>query len=79
MNTSGLCVFLDVEIDSLVARLLSAKTERPLIKGKTSAELHSFIERMMVKRRPFYEKASCVLKGKDILPEQIIEVITSLG
>lgn len=75
MNNSGFCIFLDVEIDSLVTRLLRAKTERPLIKGKSPDELRIFIEGMMQKRRPFYEKARHILKGKDILPEQVLELV----
>ncbi|HAQ20257.1 MAG TPA: shikimate kinase [Prolixibacteraceae bacterium] len=77
MNNSGFCIFLDVEIDSLVFRLIHAKTERPLIKGKSPEELHHFIDGMMQKRRPFYETARYILKGKDILPEQVIELIQS--
>ena len=77
MNDSGFCIFLDVELDSLVSRLLVAKTDRPLIKGKSSDELHSFIEDMLVKRRPFYEKARYILKGKDISPQQITELVSS--
>jgi shikimate kinase len=75
MNNSGFCIFLDVEIDSLVTRLLHAKTERPLIKGKSPDELRLFIEGLMLKRRPFYEKSSHILKGKDILPEQVLELV----
>lgn len=77
MNQSGFCIFLDVEIDSLVNRLIHAKTERPLIKGKSPEELHLFIEGMMQKRRPFYEKARHILRGKDIYPEQVIQIIQS--
>lgn len=75
MNNSGFSIFLDVEIDSLVTRLLRAKTERPLIKGKSPDELRLFIEGLMLKRRPFYEKARHILKGKDILPEQVLELV----
>ncbi|MBV5312313.1 MAG: shikimate kinase [Prolixibacteraceae bacterium] len=75
MNRSGFCVFLDVEIDSLVGRLIHAKTERPLIKGKSPEELRHFIGELMQKRRPFYEKAHYILKGKDILPEQVLELV----
>jgi shikimate kinase len=77
MNKAGFCVFLDVDVDSLVNRLVHAKTERPLIKGKSPEELHKFIEGMMQKRRPYYEQAHYILKGKDILPEQIIELVKS--
>jgi shikimate kinase len=75
MNNSGFCIFLDVEIESLVKRLIHAKTERPLIKGKSKEELLLFIEGLMQKRRPFYEKAKYILKGKEILPKQVISLL----
>lgn len=75
MNAAGFCVFLDVATDSLVSRLIHAKTERPLIKGKSPEELREFIEAMMQKRRPFYEKARYILKGSEILPDQVIELV----
>jgi shikimate kinase len=75
MNSAGFCVFLDVATDALVNRLIHAKTERPLIKGKSPEELHEFIEMMMQKRRPFYEKARYILKGSEISPDQVIELV----
>jgi shikimate kinase len=76
MNEAGFCVFLDVHTDALVKRLIHAKTERPLIKGKTSEELAIFIESMMAKRRPFYEKARFILKGSEIYPTQVLQLIS---
>jgi len=75
MNQAGLCVFLDVDSHELAKRLIQSKNERPLIKGKSSEELVHFIDEMMQVRRPFYEKAGCILKGKEILPEQVIAEI----
>ena len=75
MNNAGFCVFLDVEISSLVNRLIHAKTERPLIKGKSPEELHVFIEGLLAKRRPFYEKARYILKGSEITPAQVVELL----
>lgn len=75
MNNSGFCIFLDIETQSLVNRLIHAKTERPIIKGKSPEELYDFIEEMMKKRRPFYEKAHYILKGSEIRPEQVIELL----
>ena len=75
MNNTGFCIFLDVDTDSLVCRLIHAKTERPIIKGKSLDELHHFIEEMMLKRRPFYEKARYILKGSEIKPDQVIELL----
>ncbi len=76
MNESGFCVFLDVEISSLVNRLIHAKTERPLIKGKSTEELREFIEGLLAKRRPFYEKARYILKGSEITSAQIIDLLS---
>ena len=75
MNNSGFCIFLDVDTNSLVNRLVHAKTERPIIKGKSAEELHHFIEEMMQKRRPFYEKARYILKGSEIKPEQVLSLM----
>ncbi len=75
MNNAGFCVFLDVEISSLVNRLIHAKTERPLIKGKSPEELHVFIEGLLAKRRPFYEKARYVLKGSEITSNQVVDLL----
>ncbi|MBL7973254.1 MAG: shikimate kinase [Prolixibacteraceae bacterium] len=79
MNDSGFCIFLDVEIDSLVKRLLHAKTERPLIKGKSPEELRIFIEGMLAKRRPFYERARYVLRGNEIPVRQVVDLIRSVS
>jgi len=75
MNESGFCVFLDVDIHSLVNRLIHAKTERPLIKGKSPEELHGFIEGLLAKRRPFYDKARYILKGSEITSAQVVELL----
>jgi shikimate kinase len=75
MNNSGFCVFLDIETSTLVSRLINARIERPLIKGKSPEELYEFIEMMMTKRRPFYEKARYILKGSEISPDQVIELV----
>lgn len=77
MNNAGICIFLDVEVGSLVERLIHARIERPLIKGKSPNELRVFIEGMLEKRRPFYEKAGYILKGSEIKPEQVIKLLKS--
>lgn len=75
MNESGFCIFLDVDIPSLVNRLIHARIDRPLIKGKSPDELHLFIEELLAKRRPFYEKARYILKGSEITSVQVVELL----
>jgi shikimate kinase len=75
MNQTGFCIFLDVDTETLVNRLIHAKIERPIIKGKSPDQLHQFIEEMMQKRRPYYEKARYTLKGSEITPEMVISLL----
>ncbi|MGD9931205.1 MAG: shikimate kinase [Mangrovibacterium sp.] len=72
MNRTGYCVFLDVDSEELASRLMQSKTERPLIKGKSPDELVDFIDKMMEKRRPYYERASYIVSGTNITPEEIL-------
>jgi len=78
MNNTGFCIFLDVDTATLVNRLIHAKTERPIIKGKTHEELHHFIDEMMLKRRPYYEKAKYIIKGNEIKHEQVLSLLKGL-
>ena len=75
MNRTGICIFLDVEAEELADRLLQSKIERPLVKGKTPEELVGFIERMLEKRRPYYEQASYILTGSNISTSEILSRI----
>ncbi len=73
MNQNGMTVFIDTPTTALADRLINARVERPLIKGKSYNELIYFIENKMIERRPFYEKAQIILKGVDLTPEMVIE------
>ena len=79
MNRAGFCIFLDVDEDTLAERLIAAKTERPLIKGKSQGELKQFIGGMLEKRRPFYEKATFILRGNAISAVEITRLIENAG
>jgi shikimate kinase len=75
MNRTGKTVFLDVDPHRLAYRLKHSKTERPLIAGKSNAELIPFIEEMLNKRRPFYELAKYRIIDPDLDPEKVLEIL----
>lgn len=79
MNHHGLTIFLDPPIKVLADRLIHAKTERPLIKGKSFDELILFIEEKLNERRPFYEQAKINLKDISLTPEKILTEIEARG
>ncbi|WP_291529632.1 shikimate kinase [Bacteroides sp. UBA939] len=58
MNQHGQTVFLDVHPDVLFRRLRVATQQRPILWGKTDAELRAFITDALEKRTPHYNKAS---------------------
>lgn len=75
MNRTGICIFLDVEAEELAKRLLDAKVDRPLVRGKSPEELVSFIDGMLEKRRPYYEQANYVITGTNITIQEILSRI----
>ena len=61
MNRQGQVVFLKASPQVLYKHLLMAKTERPLLKGKSPEELIDFIREQLEKRELFYSKAKYTL------------------
>lgn len=57
MNGQGQVVYLKADADVLVEHLRMARTERPLLKGKSHEELKTFIEEHVREREPYYNKA----------------------
>jgi len=57
MNQQAQVVYLKATPDVLIQHLHMARTERPLLKGKTPDELARHITRQLAEREPFYAKA----------------------
>ena len=57
MNRQGLTIYLKSTPDILAAHLSMSKNPRPLIKGKSPEELHTYIKESLEKREPFYSQA----------------------
>ncbi len=61
IKRSGKSLYLNGSPRILAERLLQSKTERPLIKGKSEAELIDFINTTLAKRSFWYKQADVVL------------------
>ena len=57
MNQQGQVVYLHCSPEVLHGHLLMGKVERPLLKGKSSEELISFIREQLASREQYYNKA----------------------
>ena len=75
MNESGTTIYLEVDIPTLVSRLMTSKTDRPLIWGKTKPELTQYAEELLKKRNPFYTLARHKISGKNLTADDLISLI----
>jgi shikimate kinase len=65
INDSGITVYLKTNPQLLLKRLLPEIDKRPLLKGKTEAELLSFIESKVAEREAFYGQADIIIHQED--------------
>lgn len=82
MNRSGVTVYLEMDVASIVYRLIHAHGERPLVAGKTHEELHAFVTRHLEERSEFYREAKVhihALGMNKIKLEALAERIRSIG
>jgi shikimate kinase len=75
MNKNGITIFIDPPVKVLAERLINARVERPLVKGKNMEQLIDFIEMKLKERRPFYEQAQIILKEGDLGVDMMVNAI----
>lgn len=73
MKKNGLTVYIKLSPSALRDRLLKSRTERPLIKGKSEAELLHFISGLLEERERFYNQANFIVDGTKLDPESLAE------
>lgn len=73
MNSASTTIFLECPPKILAERLDYKNNKRPLLKGKSRAELELFILETLEKRLPFYQKATHTIPSDDT--ENAIEEI----
>lgn len=71
MNAHGSTVYLKLTPEALLRRLINSRTERPLIRGKSEADLLEFIKSLLERREAFYLRARHVVDGISIKAEEL--------
>ena len=61
MNANGVTVYLKLAPGMLAARLASAKVCRPLLAGKSVAEMEEYIVETLAVREEYYQQANVVV------------------
>lgn len=74
MKNTGVVVYLDMDVDQLVSRLLSGQAQRPLIAGKSPEELTEFISGHLESRKLYYEQAHVLVSAMDLNSERLDEL-----
>lgn len=76
MNEAGTTVYLKVSVDELAARLEVCKGTRPILQGKSGAELKDFISLNLQKREPLYSQASIIYDAEQMDTEKDVIAIS---
>jgi shikimate kinase len=75
MNKSGLTLYLEVDIPTLVDRIIHSKKDRPLIWGKSREDLTVYAKDLLNQRQDFYKQAKHIINGKNLKIESLIDLI----
>ncbi|MDR1678194.1 MAG: shikimate kinase [Prevotellaceae bacterium] len=78
INRRGTSIYLQLTAENLAARLQAACIDRPLVRNKTKEELPVFIQEMLLKREPFYTKASFTVDNNESNPQAVVDTILNL-
>ena len=73
LNQQGITIYLKASVDFITKNLILSKNDRPLLKGKTGAELDKFVRTQLAEREEFYNKAQYIIDVSDITQKGDIE------
>ncbi len=74
MNSSGDTIYLEVDLHTLVDRLMYAKQDRPLIWGKSREDLTVYAKDLLEKRQNDYKKAKHSVNGKNLKIDSLVSL-----
>ncbi|WP_266203389.1 shikimate kinase [Pontibacter kalidii] len=76
INQHGRSFYLDVPVEQLVHRLLAQGLEaRPLLAGKSPAELNLYLTETLAHRKQFYERATYTLAGDNAISQRLLRLL----
>jgi shikimate kinase len=80
IKNNGLSIFLYTPTEIITERLFNSDpTQRPMLKGKSKAELHDFLTGKLAERLPFYAKADFSIDTNvPKSPEKIVKTLLNV-
>lgn len=73
MHESGLVIYLNTSLLTLIKRLREEKYSRPLLKNLSDAEFHPFVEDLLSKRVHFYKQAKLIMPNERNSPTELVD------
>lgn len=72
MHESGLVIYLNTSLLTLLKRLREEKAQRPLLKDLSDAEFHPFVEDLLSQRVSFYKQAKLIMPNERNSPNELV-------
>ena len=79
MNEHGVTLYMKVSPEILAQRLTNSKNVRPLVQGKTGAELITYIKEKLKSREPFYNRANIIADAEVLDLSGYLRVLEGIG
>lgn len=73
MHQSGLVIYLNTSLLTLLKRLKEEKADRPLLSGLSDSEFHPFVEDLLSQRVHFYKQAKLIMPNERNSPDELVE------
>nr|WP_294861908.1 shikimate kinase [uncultured Fluviicola sp.] len=73
MHESGLVIYLNTSLLTLIKRLKNEKQLRPLLKELNDSEFHPFVEDLLSQRVHFYKQAKLIMPNERNSPIELVE------
>ncbi|MDY0101305.1 MAG: shikimate kinase [Lentimicrobium sp.] len=77
MKRTGITVYLQMQVESLIKRLNQAKVARPMLPNLPHDQLKLYIQQHLAKRTPFYANAHLTVKGESLDLDALVKSIKS--
>lgn len=68
-------VYLKLSPKSLAIRLIASHKVRPLVAGKSDAEVLEYVTKTLEQREQFYSRANIVVKGENIVLDELLGLL----
>ncbi|TSJ41222.1 shikimate kinase [Fluviicola chungangensis] len=72
MHESGLVIYLNTSLLTLIQRLKNEKQDRPLLRELSDTEFHPFLEALLSERVHFYKQAKLIMPNERNSPNELV-------